>query len=201
LTTTALFAEILIIGVLSLVWVGLSLVCIGIRPNHLAVLKGWELLFGVGFIALAYSVGIGMDRLADKCQDRLTKWLWRRHRPTGESPALSEAEVRLRVIQKAPAAAVAFLDYARSRRRITRALVLNGLLTSVVGTVLVFRGSWIPQLAALVLAIGAVTLAILSVWTWYDLGIMYHRRLRQSYRIFVLGRPAPITDVVEPHGW
>jgi hypothetical protein len=74
MATTAMFIEILIIGLQAVVWVALLAASIfGIKSVQLQNLSDWETLIIVLVFAIAYVLGILMDRLADTAFLRVLK--------------------------------------------------------------------------------------------------------------------------------
>ena len=131
MATTAVFAEILIVGLQVEAWIVLLLLSIfGTEWIHLSQVKDFATLLTVVVLALAYVLGIILDRLADTLLDRFEK--------TGpgkrvkarlsknaelEKPA-KVATMRMKVMLESDGA-TRFLDYQRSRWRIARATVVN----------------------------------------------------------------------------
>jgi hypothetical protein len=182
MATTALFAEILIIGLLTLFWVALAVVSILGVPD-LGGFKGWEVLAAAGVLSLAYVLGIPADRLADTWSDGADKKLWKKW---GLPPAnnMSRDELRLRLTASP---SLAWLDYARSRRRIARASVLDGSLAGIVAGALLLLSIWIRihvprELLWAVLAVSALVVGA-SAYAWYRIGKTYFKLLSLAYSI------------------
>lgn len=194
MTTTAIFAELLVIGLLTVSWLGLIMsATLGIPP--LGPLKGWEALATVAILALAYLLGIPTDRVADSITDGLDHAIANRSSRT-ETAGIGPEEMRLRLMA-APAPAIQFLDYARSRRRIARAAALDGVITAVVSLVLLVGQSrgWPLHMSATVLVVAlafSLFVGAAAAFAWWRIGKMYFERLSQAYLIYVDQRPAPL---------
>ncbi len=195
---TALFAEILIVGLQTLVWLALGAWVVASRLEApvadldglqaaLSQLKDWAPLLTIGLLAAAYSIGVVMDRVADSVLGgvgwglrKSGKWLReiiaskeRGDAEEKEYPAFGE--LRLTVL-KGGGETVAFLDYVRSRLRIARATALNTVLIVVFATVATCPGRW--RLA--VLSIG-VPSAIAALCAWWSIDKTFDKRLRKAY--------------------
>lgn len=70
-STTSLFVELLIAGLQSLGWLALLASILFDRTSlNVATAKDWMALVTAMLFALAYSFGIGIDRIADKLFER-----------------------------------------------------------------------------------------------------------------------------------
>jgi hypothetical protein len=202
MTTTAIFAELLVIGLLTESWLALILAAKwGVPP--LDSFKGWEALVTVALLALAYLLGIPTDRIADSITDRWDDTIANRFRHSNTN-GIDREEMRLRLL-KAPPPAIQFLDYARSRRRITRAAALDGAIAAIVSGALLFGQSkrWPIHVSAdLVIVTLAVSLLVGAggAFAWWRIGRMYYERLSQAYLIYVDEVPAPLppSDTTAP---
>ncbi len=140
MATTALFAEILVVGFQAAAW--LSLLVLGLFGTDsvtLSDLEKWVALITVIAVAAAYMLGVIMDRVADDV------FLWGlRLAARNDSAADTDlrgnsgpeagdrwSEVRRKrfVVIEASEGLGRFLDYQRSRLRIARATVVNGVLS------------------------------------------------------------------------
>jgi hypothetical protein len=130
--TTAVFAEILIIGLEAAAWVSLLVLDVfgkgWIDPEKL---KGWETLVTLLIVALAYVLGILIDRAADtfwKQAGRLFAPLFSKLKRPKTEPDKGKPpfnEMRMTILARGEAALAAFLEYQRSRLRVARGTVLN----------------------------------------------------------------------------
>ena len=189
LATTAVFAEILIIGLQVEAWVTLALVSVfGTDWIDLGGVKDFTALVTVGVLSLAYVLGIVADRLADTVLDRLerTKPGKRIKRRLSKSRKVEKpakiATMRMKVMHESDGM-TRFLDYQRSRWRITRATVINLAVAAPLAALYLAVGTdesrlWAlaPLLCALVL-VPAVYLAAVRIQdAWVE-------RLVDAYRI------------------
>jgi hypothetical protein len=162
--TTAVFAEILIIGLEVEAWLGLVLLSVfGTEWIKLDEVKDFATLLTLVVLALAYVLGIIVDRLSDTLADRFEhtevgEWVKSKMTKNGELE-LPEgvATMRMTVMQKSDGM-TRFLDYQRSRWRIARATVLNLAIAGPVAALYLAFGtkveSWwahVPLACALVL--------------------------------------------------
>jgi predicted NUDIX family NTP pyrophosphohydrolase len=178
MSTTSLFVEILIIGLEALVWLGILLSTIWDPAACLDMLKAYgnySALFTTLLLALAYVLGIIIDRLADS--------FYRMFRYASKVPLPAPVgEMRLRIMHDSEGMAK-FLDYQRSRLRIARATVFNLVVTVIMIVIWLIR---LDIADALVLAsvIGAGTLAIaLSLTATRRIDKAQIERLVQAYGI------------------
>ena len=176
--TIAVLAELLIAGVQAMVWLYL-LISWPLGWNWLSFERD-----GAGanvqtllVVALAYTLGVVVDRLADSLlttvdnRFRLRPWT-----------AVSPEKMRVRVLL-AGGEAAAYLGYMRSRLRVARATVFN-LGAAAITLLLLAKsepvGGPSPQtlIGASVAALGA---GLISFWVAYRIGKTYDERLSQTY--------------------
>ena len=192
MATTALFAEVLVVGLLALPWFTLTVLSLT-RANlqTLPDVHGWDgLVLAVG-LAFAYALGIVVDRLGDWAFERWDERLSQAIRRTeSESATLPDrTELRFRLMGRAPSTVLDFLDYARSRRRILRGVVVNSVLTLVTafGAIAFSRinGTLAAPAAVLVILIAiSAGLSVTAAFGWWHIGLMYYRRSLLAYRLF-----------------
>ena len=137
MTTTAIFVELLIIGIQTSLWVVILL--FACEPRFLAAidldrLQNWEGLVTAGAFAICYSLGILIDRLADlfflisRPSKVLLKHEWAKKlqsRISAKRTDTTPFELSLK-----EGTASEYFSYFRARIRITRALTVNALLTT-----------------------------------------------------------------------
>jgi hypothetical protein len=161
--TTAIVAEILISGLQALVWIGFLLVDVfGRNWVHVGGLDRWIPLVTIAVIALAYMLGVLVDRISDTVYDelrpRLTDVLGKdylrddarkkerrlereRRRGTPEErrsdrePDVAVSHARLVVMAQA-GEMTKFLEYQRSRIRVARSTAFN--VVGIIPTAAVF---------------------------------------------------------------
>jgi len=169
MTTTAVVAEILVAGAEALIWVVLIALSI-IQPRNfswLGRLKDWTTPLTPVVVAVAYALGIIVDRVADS----LFKYLF-----GGTS---DPADLRLQVLARGDKV-TDFLEYIRSRIRVARVTTLN-LAVIMVALPIFLKVNTVAtccQIAAAVLALGGLTIA--SVYTTRRIGRTYDTRLAQA---------------------
>jgi hypothetical protein len=121
MTTTAVFAEILAIGIQTVIVLGVGLAAlIDIEPMMSGV-ESWTALATIAVLAIAYVLGVTVDRLADSLLGAFAA-----RRPDPER--LDFGLARRRVLQASSPLAT-FLEYQRSRMRLMRGTVLNLVIT------------------------------------------------------------------------
>lgn len=191
LATTAVFAEILIIGLQVEAWLVLGLLTItGHEWIDVSGAKDFAALAAIVLLAAAYVLGIVADRLADTLVDRLERTgrgerLKRRllKHPDFKKPA-DVSKMRLLVMHRSDGMS-RFLDYQRSRWRIARATVLNVALAGVAGACyLAVRESWYWLFAPLA---GALVLMPITYFAGTRIQEAWIERLSDAYRIVRVG--------------
>ena len=193
MATTAIVAEILIVGLEASAWLTLLVLTIfGTGWIDVGVLEGWQALVTIVVLAGAYVLGILVDRAADSAHKALEG---RRPGRVVDKPA-SIATMRLAAMQVSGVAT--FVDYQRSRLRIARATVLN-LVLALPAVVLFLAsrtsaGATVIAVAALVLA-AAATLAHLA---YRRIEVAYVSRLSDAY---ALVKKLPKPDLAAAIPW
>jgi ADP-ribose pyrophosphatase YjhB (NUDIX family) len=147
LATTPLVAELLIIGLETEACIALvTLSIFGTDWISLEDVKSWVLPITILALALAYVLGILVDRLAD--------WIFKRFLPQQAS------KTRMKVFDKSPGMA-AFLEYQRSRERIARGTAVNAVIAVFSGVAFLIaqtHARW-PAILGYVLVMLAAVLA------------------------------------------
>lgn len=144
MSTTALFAELLIVGIQGSIWLMmLVIVAFGHSwiPQVAATAKDWSGMLLAIYIAVAYSWGVVLDRVVDatlrltRLHDRLlhNRWL------TNKAKTLL-ADNRVAVYGVAGTLA-AYQQYILGRARIARSTFFNTTLVALVGLILAFMRS------------------------------------------------------------
>lgn len=135
MNTTAIFVELLVIGIQTALWVILLFGSLLPQVTPLSDLSKWEGLVTAGAFAVCYSLGILVDRIADlffvaaRPKDLIisTPWLSRlRGRISNQKIDTSSLQVAFK-----EGKALEYLDYFRVRIRITRALAINSFLATI----------------------------------------------------------------------
>lgn len=189
MTSTAIFAEILVVGLQAMVW--LVMLCLWIADlkgipvgsigGRLGGLKEWAALITTFVLGFAYTLGIIVDRLADSISTGIERRFFRQTKPgrTDEKSGEPVPIKRLLVMSKAPEI-TKFLEYIRSRMRIARSTSLNLLLTTIAAALLARHFSWFWILTL----IGTgLALVVVSTYVSRRIAKTYDKRLSQAYTL------------------
>lgn len=157
MVTTAIFAEILIIGLQAGVWLAfLAASIFGTEIVSIQVLKEWQNFLILPVIAIVYVLGILIDRIADTTFLKILKVV---NRGKEEKHPAKFSKMRLRILMQNDAVAK-FIDYERSRLRIARATVFNLFFIIITGIVFLFiRTDFYTSTIAWIAFVGLVLLA------------------------------------------
>lgn len=188
MSTTLIFAEILITGFLALLWFGLILAALlGIHTLDLSCLKGWEAIISVFITAVAYTLGVLVDRLSDSL---LYKWDDRLRQQIIPSDNNQYSVLRLWPASNKDFDGIAkFLSYVRSRIRIARSMVLNFVLIIIaVAAFVLFSGAsayygWNPAGIIFYTAGFGLILTAGTLYAWKRMTITYYHRLKEANTI------------------
>jgi hypothetical protein len=175
MATTAVFAEILLVGVQALIWMALAAGVV-LGPERLAALDwaaidSWAGLLSLVVLGIAYAAGVVVDRLADSFFDRVLAPRLLGPRPDGNGK-------RRLYVRHHGGDMTTFLDYVRSRVRITRSTAFNLLLITLFGTWLVPDGA-----AKLLVACVGLSAFGLTIFAWVRIDSTWNDRLGQAYAI------------------
>lgn len=175
--TVAVLAELIIAGVQATVWSYL-LVCLVLGWNWLSFESN-----GAGatvqtmlVLALAYTLGVIIDRLADSLLTTIDKRL-------GTPAPVAPEQMRLRILLHGGEAAT-YLSYMRSRLRVARSTVFNLGLTVLALALLAVAGPTGGPSRQLLMAAtaAAAAAAAVSFWVARRIGKTYDDRLSQADR-------------------
>ncbi|HEX9794855.1 MAG TPA: hypothetical protein VGC54_12800 [Planctomycetota bacterium] len=186
MATTAVFAELLVIGVQVLTWMGLLLLAIagpGLETQPLAVaLAGSPALAVLLVVSFAYLFGILADRLADSLFHLIDDDKKKQALAKFDADQLAGIGVMRTAVLMEGGAAADFLDYVRSRMRVVRASALNlpmiGWAALLYAAVRTADGAGV---AAVSVALGAHVLGAVCVWAWLRIHTTYCRRLAEAW--------------------
>src|SRR5215210_6955687 len=194
MATTAVVAEILIVGLEAEAWISLAILTVfGTDWIADVAVKDFATLLTVIVLAAAYVLGIVVDRLADT----LLHWyegtsFGKRVKASmstnGEiaKPARVSA-MRMRVMHESEGMG-RFLDYQRSRWRIARATVVNLALAGPLGALFLAVGTGESWLWALVPLACAVVLVPATYFAGVRIQDAWVKRLADAYSIVVPDR-------------
>ena len=162
MSTTAVFSEILAIGIQTTVLVGMAFAALVDVGPAVSGAQGWEAALTVVLLASAYVLGVVADRIADSLLKPL------RNAVSEHDPAEHTA-MRRRVLEKESPLST-FLEYQRSRMRLMRGTILNLTLAIPVTTLyLLLRGPQEPLQAIAVSVIALVALVAACVFAFSEI--------------------------------
>jgi hypothetical protein len=190
-TTTAVFAEIIVVGLEAEAWIVVAVLAIwGTEWVDLDSVDSWTALVTILVLAAAYVLGIIVDRIADSLGKRVAKRIRKAlsKKNKKRKPAVSFSAQRLLVLHEGGEGVIKFLEYQRSRQRVARGTVVN--VVCAIPSVLAFL-HWgtdaSPGWLAGVLAVGVLVLAA-SVYANERILKAYEENLSRAYNL-VRGRP------------
>lgn len=188
MNTTAFFVEILVIGIQSSIWVALMVAALlgyDWFPAAKPFLDSWSGLLTIVIMALCYTLGIVVDRLADAIFTIVSpKQLLLKSVRIRKMTELMHNDVRMVVLAKEGGVSP-FLDYVRSRVRIIRATTLNIILIAIGGLAFIqMRCDSLgcaskTNLSFSILGIGVI-LCVITLFALAMLQITYEKRLEQA---------------------
>jgi hypothetical protein len=177
MATTQLFAELLVIGIGVAIWLALLLgAVLGYRVQE--GLPKFDTPALVALAAVAYVLGIVVDRLARNAFRSLEARLSKRILGTEDLPAphLLEREVL------AASEILGFqIQYNRSRYRICRAWVFNSAFITLAFIAWSLRVRAVGLWEGLVLAAAGALLCTFSAWAACTLARDHYNNLKESY--------------------
>jgi hypothetical protein len=184
MTTTAVFAEMLVAGIEAMVWIVLITLAIA-KPSKAAIgalvsLKDWAALITAIILAIAYGIGIVIDRASDSFFNKIKIMVESDSKTSNEAkPADKEhaearkkerAEarnkedahvllLRLRVLARSDKV-TDFIEYIRSRIRVARSTAVNLGLTTIATEAFLLRCTHASpsKIAAFVLLLSGLTI-------------------------------------------
>jgi hypothetical protein len=181
-TTTAVFAEIIVVGLEAEAWIALLVLTIwGTEWVDLDALDSWTALVTILVLASAYLLGIIVDRIADSLGKRASKAVRKAFSKQRRKPAVPFKVKRFHVLHEGGEGVIKFLEYQRSRQRVVRGTVVN--VICAIPTTLAFlhwqtdASAW---LLAGVLVIGVLVLAA-SVYANERIQTAYDDNLELAY--------------------
>ncbi len=195
MATTAVFIEILLVGIQAVIWM-LMLLLIVVGPAEAKDLpwddiESWAALLSFAIAGMAYAAGVIVDRLADSlftlvigpivCGDERKKWLkksknfWSKNAEKDDT--VGNGEKRL-LVRQYGGDMTTFLDYVRSRLRIARSTALNLALVTTFAVCLTQDA----DARRLIAAVGALATG-LTVFAWKRINITWNDRLDQAFKL------------------
>jgi len=192
MVTTAIFAEILIVGLQGLAVIALCLASARGDLRTSLDLHAWVPLVVLVVSAVAYSLGVVIDRIADTAWKRLGKHigLMRRH----DTPA-GVGVMRLAVMKESTGLA-AFLEYQRSRLRIARATAVNLLVGLVAAAVYLGWRRPLPWGTSLAVGLALPVALAAAVFSAKRIDDAHMDRLCDAYAMLDTMKPKPVVAAV-----
>jgi hypothetical protein len=198
LATTAVVAEILIIGLEVEAWLVLAILTVFGHEWLLELdgAKNFATLLTLIALALAYVLGIVVDRLADTLADafedtkvgaRVKKKLMKKKRKKEREPTKNESKPKIATmrmtVMEASDGLTRFLDYQRSRWRIARATVLNLAIAGPVAALYLLVATEVDWAWALVPIAAAVVLIPITYFAGVRIQDAWVARLTDAYEL------------------
>lgn len=191
MNTTLIFAELLIIGLQTGLWLFFIVANLfgyeWLGKIDLAALANWETTILIIGVSILYMLGIAADRIADLF---FAKWEIKiKDKFIPDSPLPPLTVMRFEV-SKGNEYLNKHFEYTRSRMRIARASSLNFLLSTILAaTSIVFRLDVITypekwNLLFVVVIVGFV-ITVISIYAWHNLTSSYFVYIRNNFRFYM----------------
>jgi hypothetical protein len=182
MTTTNVFAELLIIGIETLAWIALLIFSLwGYGWIDFAIFN--NLVVAIPLAAAAYVLGIIMDRVSDGLLAKADHNI--RRKVLGERAAKSFSQLRSYVLAKSPYLS-SDLDYLRSRLRIMRSSAVNFGFLALTGAAFILtrvEAAGTKYWAAATAFFAGMFLASLSYYAWSISSLTYYLRLQTAFAL------------------
>jgi len=186
MTTTQLFAELLVIGIGGVLWLALAVAAIfGYLFN-----KGVphiEPLFLVALGGIAYHLGIVIDRFAYSMFSIFEKK--NQASVLGKSGLPAARAIEKYILLNSDKLASQIL-YNRSRLRVCRAWILNFALITLAFIVWDLRVSALSLSQSFAIATLGIVLCLLTAWTTLTLSRDHYQNIMESYEFLMSGSGA-----------
>jgi hypothetical protein len=183
MATTALFVELIVIGIGAAAWLGLTV--IGIFGYSWVTFGEFSSIAALApLLGVVYVLGIIVDRVADQAFDPLAKRLVLRWFSDKDQ---YYADFNLVYIESPTRTLV---EYTKSRIRICRAWVINCIASAVALNVFVWSqlpDSFPRGKVAVICSIGLLTVSVGAFRAWYQLSDDGYRRLAQQAQLLRKG--------------
>lgn len=187
MNTTLLFAELLIIGLQTAVWIFILLINVfgigWVQTLQTSNLANWQAAILIVLLSVFYVIGIIIDRVADAL---FSRWEWKLRRVGFPEPPMPIVVLRFELARGNEPLNHQF-EYNRTRMRISRASALNFGLATIMGVLYILTraqisspiGTW--GVAVLTLIIGSA-LTLGAAFTWRKLIRGYFGMLKEYSR-------------------
>jgi hypothetical protein len=183
MTTTNVFAELLIIGIETMAWIALLIFSLwGYGWIDFAIFN--NLVIAIPLAAAAYVLGIMMDRVSDGLLAKADHAI--RKNVLGERAAKSFSQLRSYVLAKSPYLSTD-LDYLRSRLRIMRSSTINFGFLALTGAAFILTrvdaAANTKYWAAATAFFTGMLLSSLSYYAWSISSLTYYLRLQTAFAL------------------
>lgn len=128
MNTTNLFAEIMVIGIHFICWIGFFYAA-AMGYDSISIDRIFSINFAVPVLALSYILGILMDRFSDLVFRKYENVI-RESLKMADSPSAAFIDMRFYILAKSPNLYMQ-LEYSRSRMRVARASFVNFIFTTI----------------------------------------------------------------------
>ena len=175
MNTTNLFVELIVIGVGAVIWVLLLALSVIGYPGFSLDLDFWP-IFLMPFLAITYLLGIITDRVADS----LIEYIWNDDLRDSYFENREQYYNARRIIFLKSEKMTDLLEYGRSRLRICRGWVFNGL--AIAGSLLVFKHNWATDVSDIVYfgCVLSLSLSVFSFYSWRMLTKVEYKKIREQ---------------------
>jgi len=176
LSTTELFVEHIISGILSLVWIVAIMLCFtGIDMTVLPVIKDFWGLLAVVTTAIAYPVGIFVDTFADKLLERWNNKIKLYHGLNKDFSLLTH------INKDTDANTTNYFIYNRFKTRVARSSFINFAMIAISVALLILRhgqhlGIEQPLKMSLVIFITFIILSVAALLLWNEIAKTVHEK-------------------------
>lgn len=186
MATTALVAEILIVGLQAAAWIALFVGwLVDFRRPLNVVPDGYEALGIAAVLAASYALGIVVDRTSDS----LFEWIAKLVNRASHAKGGAIAGMRL-ALMRIDDGVARFLEYQRSRMRVARATVFNLPLIVLTGALFLHRRTTLATSTIVwLIALGALVFAI-TIYSSSRIRSAYVKRLTEAFRDLRAGASA-----------
>jgi hypothetical protein len=199
MSTTALFVDLLIIGIQVAIWLGLLFLSLfGFDWIDRLKVQGWEATIGVLLLPVVYPVGVFIDHLADALLSR-----WRKRIRDKYVQDKSQTVMDLLMTAKDDKLST-YYDYLRIRIRISRSSAFNFAVIAVLFPVFAAirlngRAGVSSGFVAATVALASAAVAGLALYTWVGLTHLFYEKLVHGLQIVArLNSEAAATNPVPP---
>ena len=174
MSTTSVFVELFVCGLQALVWLTLlSTIIVG--PLKLDALKDYASVpAGVVVFALAYGIGVILDRVWDWCSTPIYARVRRSH--FSDSDSVNTAR---KAMFSSPTPYIDLIEYIRSRMRVARSTAFNAVLIAILCLLLtLLQPETLQRRMGLWIAAAVAGLSGLAFFAFVQIAHNYFRTLK-----------------------